>query len=110
MPNDVELKKVPQCTTGRVFVLRVKATGRKLLYWMQVCAVKSFYQSNQIVPRVTVSIKPDCTPSYETFAGSERANLDFVSQNGSTLYSLTGLLLPYQEQKINGVVILMMAN
>ena len=85
MPNDVELKKVPQCTTGRVFVLRVKATGRKLLYWMQVCAVKSFYQSNQIVPRVTVSIKPDCTPSYETFAGSERANLDFVSQNGSTL-------------------------
>lgn len=35
MPNDVELKKVPQCTTGRVFVLRVKATGRKLLYWMQ---------------------------------------------------------------------------
>ncbi|GAV04968.1 hypothetical protein RvY_15165-2 [Ramazzottius varieornatus] len=35
MPNDVELKKVPQCTTGRVFLLRVKATGRKLFYWMQ---------------------------------------------------------------------------
>ncbi|OQV12308.1 Proteasomal ubiquitin receptor ADRM1 [Hypsibius exemplaris] len=33
--NDVELKKVPQCKDGRVFVLKVKETGRKLFYWIQ---------------------------------------------------------------------------
>merc|ERR1719219_2792545 len=34
-PDDVEFKKVPQCTTGRVFILKVKSTTRKLFFWMQ---------------------------------------------------------------------------
>ncbi len=34
-PDDVEFKKVPQCTTGRVFILKFKSTTRKLFFWMQ---------------------------------------------------------------------------
>merc|ERR1712004_932028 len=34
-PDDVEFKKVPQCTTGRVFLLKFKSTTRKLFFWMQ---------------------------------------------------------------------------
>lgn len=34
-PDDVEFKKVPQCTTGRVFLLKFKADTRKLFFWMQ---------------------------------------------------------------------------
>merc|ERR1712172_249676 len=34
-PDDVEFKKVPQCTTGRVFILKFKSTSRKLFFWMQ---------------------------------------------------------------------------
>merc|ERR1719225_2579030 len=34
-PEDVEFKKVPQCTTGRVFLLKFKSTTRKLFFWMQ---------------------------------------------------------------------------
>lgn len=34
-PDDVEFKKVPQCTTGRVFILKFKNSSRKLFFWMQ---------------------------------------------------------------------------
>jgi len=34
-PDDVEYKKVPQCTTGRAFVLRFKLSKRKFFFWMQ---------------------------------------------------------------------------
>merc|ERR1719400_3028435 len=34
-PDDVEFKKVSQCTTGRVFILKFKSTSRKLFFWMQ---------------------------------------------------------------------------
>ena len=32
-PDDVEFKKVPQCTTGRVFILKFKNSSRKLFFW-----------------------------------------------------------------------------
>lgn len=34
-PDDVEFKKVSQCTTGRVFVLKFKSSSRRCFYWMQ---------------------------------------------------------------------------
>lgn len=34
-PDDVEFKKVPACTTGRVFVMKFKSTNRKFFFWMQ---------------------------------------------------------------------------
>ncbi|UYV60296.1 ADRM1 [Cordylochernes scorpioides] len=34
-PDDAEFKKVPQCTTGRVFVLKFKSSSRLVFYWMQ---------------------------------------------------------------------------
>ncbi|CAN0368534.1 unnamed protein product [Lampetra fluviatilis] len=34
-PDDCEFKRVPQCTTGRVFVLKFKAGSRRLFFWMQ---------------------------------------------------------------------------
>lgn len=34
-PGDTEFKKVPQCTTGRVFVLKFKSSNRRCFYWMQ---------------------------------------------------------------------------
>ncbi|XP_063710042.1 proteasomal ubiquitin receptor ADRM1 homolog [Culicoides brevitarsis] len=34
-PDDCEFKKVEQCKTGRVFLLRFKSSNRKLFFWMQ---------------------------------------------------------------------------
>jgi len=35
MPDDVEFKAVPACTTGRVFVLKFKGNDKKMFFWMQ---------------------------------------------------------------------------
>ncbi|KAK1801633.1 hypothetical protein P4O66_022278, partial [Electrophorus voltai] len=34
-PDDCEFKRVSQCTTGRVYVLRFKAGSKRLFFWMQ---------------------------------------------------------------------------
>ncbi|KAK7091640.1 proteasomal ubiquitin receptor ADRM1-B-like isoform X2 [Littorina saxatilis] len=34
-PDDAEFKHVPQCTTGRVYVLKFKSSQRKLFFWVQ---------------------------------------------------------------------------
>ncbi|KAG9509140.1 Proteasomal ubiquitin receptor ADRM1, partial [Fragariocoptes setiger] len=34
-PDDCEFKHVSQCTTGRVYVLKMKSSNRKLFFWMQ---------------------------------------------------------------------------
>lgn len=34
-PDDIEFKKVGQCTTGRVFILKFKSSTQKLFFWMQ---------------------------------------------------------------------------
>lgn len=42
-PDDCEFKRVPQCPSGRVYVLKFKAGSKRLFFWMQVrgglCAV-----------------------------------------------------------------------
>lgn len=34
-PDDCEFKRVDQCKTGRVFLLKFKASNRRLFFWMQ---------------------------------------------------------------------------
>ncbi|XP_054752500.1 proteasomal ubiquitin receptor ADRM1-like [Lytechinus pictus] len=34
-PDDCEFKRVPQCTTGRVYLLKFKSSARKFFFWMQ---------------------------------------------------------------------------
>ncbi|RWS06683.1 proteasomal ubiquitin receptor ADRM1-like isoform X1 [Dinothrombium tinctorium] len=34
-PEDAEFKRVPQCTTGRVYVLKFKSSSRRCFYWLQ---------------------------------------------------------------------------
>ncbi len=34
-PDDVEFKRVTQCTTGRVFLLKFKSSNRRMFFWMQ---------------------------------------------------------------------------
>lgn len=35
-PDDCEYVKVPQCTTGRVYLLKFKSSNRKFFFWLQV--------------------------------------------------------------------------
>lgn len=53
-PDDCEFKRVPQCTTGRVYVLKFKAGSKRLFFWMQVCGkpiIKVLEQNTSRLPR-----------------------------------------------------------
>lgn len=39
-PDDIEYVHVPQCTTGRVYVLKFKSSNRKMFFWMQEAKVE----------------------------------------------------------------------
>ncbi|XP_069168397.1 proteasomal ubiquitin receptor ADRM1-A-like [Procambarus clarkii] len=39
-PDDCEYKRVSQCTTGRVYVLKFKSSSRRLFFWMQALGKK----------------------------------------------------------------------
>lgn len=41
-PDDCEYKRVSQCTTGRVYVLRFKSNNRRIFFWMQVIFTTDF--------------------------------------------------------------------
>merc|ERR1719505_222062 len=34
-PDDIEFKRVSQCTTGRAYILKFKSSSRKFFFWMQ---------------------------------------------------------------------------
>ena len=34
-PDDIEYKRVKQCTTGRAYILKFKSSSRKMFFWMQ---------------------------------------------------------------------------
>ncbi|MEQ2165112.1 hypothetical protein GOODEAATRI_013656 [Goodea atripinnis] len=44
-PDDCEFKRVNQCTTGRVYVLKFKAGSKRLFFWMQVRSWEGGLQS-----------------------------------------------------------------
>jgi 26S proteasome regulatory subunit N13 len=35
-PDDIEYKRITQCTTGRVFLMKFKSSNKKFFFWMQV--------------------------------------------------------------------------
>mmetsp|Transcript_4735 Transcript_4735/g.9206 ORF Transcript_4735/g.9206 Transcript_4735/m.9206 type:complete len:329 (-) Transcript_4735:207-1193(-) len=35
IPNDVSVEKVPECKSGRVILVRMRSSNRKLFFWMQ---------------------------------------------------------------------------
>lgn len=35
-PDDCEYVKVPQCTTGRAYLLKFKSSNKKFFFWIQV--------------------------------------------------------------------------
>ncbi|XP_062361280.1 proteasomal ubiquitin receptor ADRM1 isoform X1 [Cinclus cinclus] len=52
-PDDCEFKRVPQCTTGRVYVLKFKAGSKRLFFWMQVCGKPMTKVLDQNTPSMT---------------------------------------------------------
>ncbi|KAL4690568.1 hypothetical protein H8957_003704 [Semnopithecus entellus] len=51
-PDDCEFKRVPQCPSGRVYVLKFKAGSKRLFFWMQLQSVCWVQRPLLILPSV----------------------------------------------------------
>lgn len=65
-PDDCEFKRVSQCTTGRVYVLKFKAGSKRLFFWMQVrgrcfsaSSTEKKWRPFECVPSMSVCVQAD---------------------------------------------------
>lgn len=77
-PEDAEFKKVTQCTTGRVYVLKFKSSSRRCFYWMQ--EPKSD-KDDELVRKVNEFLNNPPTP------GSSRGGTGGAGGSGTNLQS-----------------------
>ncbi|RNA43364.1 proteasomal ubiquitin receptor ADRM1 isoform X1 [Brachionus plicatilis] len=110
-PDDVEIKKVSQCTTGRVYLLRFKSSNKKLFFWMQETESD---KDEKLWKKVNDSLNNPPAPgssSSSTSAG-ERAttsgnlanvlNQELSGMEGSELHNLIGSMSEQQLQMFLG--------
>merc|ERR1712130_998610 len=64
-PDEAEFLPVPQCTTGRVFVLKFKANDKRLFFWMQEPD-----KNKDLMEKVNEAINNPPAPGSEGFGGS----------------------------------------
>uniref|UniRef100_F6UMP0 Uncharacterized protein n=1 Tax=Ciona intestinalis TaxID=7719 RepID=F6UMP0_CIOIN len=72
-PDDCELKKVAQCTTGRVFLLTFKSTSRKLFFWMQEPKTD---KDEEFCKKVNDSLNNPPQPGQSSGSGADLGGMD----------------------------------
>ncbi|GAB1610671.1 proteasomal ubiquitin receptor ADRM1-like [Argonauta hians] len=84
-PDDIEFKRIPQCTSGRVYVLKFKSSVRRFFFWMQepktekddeYCRKVNEYLNNPPSPTSSRNSGPD-------HSGLEGADLQNILGNMS---------------------------
>merc|ERR1719323_1524668 len=110
-PDDVEFKKVNQCTTGRVFLLKFKSTTRKLFFWMQepksdkdeeFCKKVNDYLNNPPAPGSSRSGGGGGGGIMGGLPGGLPGNLDFNNLGDNELQSLLNNMDQRQLMQIFG--------
>ncbi|XP_065353291.1 proteasomal ubiquitin receptor ADRM1 isoform X2 [Cloeon dipterum] len=92
-PDDCEFKRVPQCTTGRVYVLKFKTSHRLFFFWMQ--EPKSD-KDDELCKKVNDLLNNPPTP------GSTRSGGATPGENNSDLQSLLNTMSQQQLMQFFG--------
>ncbi|KAG7216005.1 hypothetical protein INR49_003527 [Caranx melampygus] len=88
-PDDCEFKRVNQCTTGRVYVLKFKAGSKRLFFWMQepktdkdeeYCRKVNEYLNNPPMPELLAAAAVEGTTCL-LWAGGLQSLLGNMSHN-----------------------------
>lgn len=80
-PDDCEFKKVEQCKTGSVYLLKFKSSTRKLFFWMQEPKVE---KNDEYCRRVNdLMNNPPSATSLGGGRGSEGSELQYMINNMS---------------------------
>jgi len=108
-PDDVEIKRVNQCTTGRVYLMKFKSSNKKLFFWMQETDKE---KDEKLWKKVNDSLNnppaPGSASSSATSAADRTASLanvlgaDFGGLEGTDLQNLIGSMSEQQLQMFLG--------
>jgi len=86
-PNDAEMVSVPQCTTGRVVLLKFKEGNKKIFFWMQEPDSKKD-KDEDLIKKVNEALN---NPNSSAFEGTRRrtddpedALMQILQSGGST--------------------------
>jgi len=86
-PNDAEMFPVPQCTTGRVLLLKFKEGNKKIFFWMQEPDTKKD-KDEELIKKVNEALN---NPNSSAFEGRSRrtddpedALMQILQSGGST--------------------------
>ncbi|KAG0749002.1 hypothetical protein G6F62_000693 [Rhizopus arrhizus] len=78
-PEEAELVRVEQCTTGRVYVLKFKSSSQKQFYWMQN---KNDEKDSEIVRKVNQTINDPSSASDEFESSAQSDFMQILSGGG----------------------------
>ena len=101
-PDDVEFSHVPQCTTGRVYVLKFKSNNRNMFFWMQEPKAD---KDEDLMKKVNENLNNPPIPGSSSRSGGSGRNLpaDIASLGGdSDLQSLLGNMNQQQLMQLLG--------
>lgn len=115
-PDDIETKKVTQCTTGRVFLMKFKSSNKKLFFWMQESEAEKDEKLWRKVNDYLNNPPPAGSGSTSASGTGDRAGVssaaaaglanalgaDFGGLGGSDLQSLLGSMSEQQLQMFLG--------
>lgn len=114
-PDDVEIKRVAQCTTGRVYIMKFKISNKKFFFWMQETDTdkdeKLWKKVNDSLnnPPQAGSTSSSATSGERGVGGSGAAGslanvlgADFAGLEGADLQNLIGSISEQQLQMFLG--------
>jgi len=115
-PDDIETKRITQCTTGRVYLMKFKSSNKKLFFWMQETETdkdeKNWRKVNDYLnnPPPVGSNASSASGAGERHGGASSAaaglanafGADFGGLGGSDLQSLLGSMSEQQLQMFLG--------
>lgn len=84
-PDEAELLRVNECTTGRVYILKFKSSSQKVFYWMQS---KNDEKDDELVNRVNQLINDPQSAAND--GGSRDGDLEYEGNAHSDLMQILG--------------------
>lgn len=79
-PDDCEFKRVKECTTGRVFVLKMKSSNKKMFFWMQESRIE---RDDEFCKKINEMLNNPPRSGSDMGSSSERGDLSALFGNMS---------------------------
>ena len=100
-PDEAELIRIPQCTTGRAYVLKFKTSSQRLFFWLQDLSDKEDDKAVLLINKLLKDPAHAATLRTASGGGSDQAMLDLASGGSEEQRQLMQIL---QQQGLLGAL------